>query len=285
MKKVLVAGSTGYLGRYVVREFKKQGYYVRAVARNTKKLDDVSGQIDEILEAEVTKPETLTTCCQDIDIVFSSVGITRQQDGLSYYDVDYQANKNLLQEAIKNRVKKFMFISVLNADKMSELSVMDAKLKFVHDLEKSGMDYTIINPSGFFSDIKQYYEMAKVGFSLILGDGQVKINPIHGEDLAKYCLTKLDKPKSSFNVGGPDIFTHREMLELAFKIIGNSPNIISVPQWIGDLSSNIVKTLAPENISTPFQFAIAALTLEMVGEQTGAHTLEDYFKQLHKAKN
>lgn len=283
MKKVLVAGSTGYLGRYMVQEFKKQGYYVRALARDTKKLADISGNIDEIVQAEVTQPDTLTTCCHDMDIVFSSLGITRQKDGLSYYDVDYQANKNLLQEALKNKVKKFMYISVLNADKISDLSIIDAKLKFVHDLKRSGIDYTIINPSGFFSDIKQYYEMAKVGFAVIVGDGNVKINPIHGQDLAKYCLTKLQEPKSTFDVGGPEILTHRQILELAFNIAGNTPHIITIPQWIGEVSTGVLKNFLPEHISTPFQFALAALTLEMVGEQTGTHKLAEYFQKLHES--
>ncbi len=41
MKKVLVAGATGYLGRYIVNELKKQGYVVHALARNPKKLEDI----------------------------------------------------------------------------------------------------------------------------------------------------------------------------------------------------------------------------------------------------
>jgi uncharacterized protein YbjT (DUF2867 family) len=285
MKKVLVAGATGYLGRYVVKEFKNQGFFVRALARNRAKLEDISDQIDEIVEAEITKPETLKGCCKDMDIVFSSVGITRQQDGLSYYDVDYQGNKNLLEEALDNGVRKFMYISVLNADKMADLSIINAKLKFVHELESSGIDYTVINPSGFFSDIEQYYEMAKFGVAAIVGNGNVRINPIHGEDLAKYCLSKLESPNASFNVGGPEILTHRQILEQAFKTIGNSPTILTIPQWIGDVSTSVIKTFLPDNISTPFQFALAALTLEMVGEQTGSHTLAGFFKDLHEKES
>ncbi|NTW48305.1 MAG: NAD(P)H-binding protein, partial [Chlorobiales bacterium] len=89
MKKVLVAGSTGYLGQYVVRELKKQGYWVRALARNPKKLDEIKDSIDEIFVGEVTKPETLNGVCKGIDVLFSSIGITRQKDGLTYHDVDY----------------------------------------------------------------------------------------------------------------------------------------------------------------------------------------------------
>ena len=87
MEKVLVAGATGYLGRYLVKELKKQNYWVRALARNANKFDDLSEHIDEVFEAEVTKPENLSGICDSIDVVISSIGITRQKDGLTYMDV------------------------------------------------------------------------------------------------------------------------------------------------------------------------------------------------------
>jgi len=60
MKKVLVAGATGYLGRFLVKELKKQNYWVKALARDSTKLDDLKEHIDKVFESEVTKPESLT---------------------------------------------------------------------------------------------------------------------------------------------------------------------------------------------------------------------------------
>ncbi len=84
MSKVLIAGATGYLGRYLVKELKKQGHWVRALARNPKKLEDLKDHIDEIVEAELTNPESLCGICDGIDILISSIGITRQKDGFNY---------------------------------------------------------------------------------------------------------------------------------------------------------------------------------------------------------
>lgn len=83
MKKASIAGATGYLGRYLIQEAKKKGYRVRALARKTNKLYDLKDSIDEICEAEITKPNTLNGICDDIDDVISSIGITRQKDGLT----------------------------------------------------------------------------------------------------------------------------------------------------------------------------------------------------------
>ena len=75
MTRVLVAGATGYLGRFVAREFKRRGHCVRALARSPAKLDDLRGELDEIVRAEVTRPETLSHVRDGIDVVFSSVGM------------------------------------------------------------------------------------------------------------------------------------------------------------------------------------------------------------------
>ena len=98
MKKILVAGATGYLGMHIVKNLAERGISTTALVRNASKINNLELPIT-VLEAEVTKPSTLENCCRGIDVVISSVGITKQTDGLSYMDVDYQANLNLLNEA------------------------------------------------------------------------------------------------------------------------------------------------------------------------------------------
>lgn len=53
----------------------------------------------EIKMVEVIKVSIFPHLQEPIDTVISTVGITRQEDGLSYMDVDYQANLNLLEFA------------------------------------------------------------------------------------------------------------------------------------------------------------------------------------------
>jgi uncharacterized protein YbjT (DUF2867 family) len=153
MNRILLAGTTGYLGGYIAKELKKRSYPVRAMARNPEKLKQNDIEATEILQAEITQPNSIKDCCKNIDVVISTVGITKQKDGLTYMDVDYQANMNLLQEAKKNGVKKFIYISVLNGEKLRYLKICDAKELFVEQLIKSGFEYCIIRPNGFFSDI------------------------------------------------------------------------------------------------------------------------------------
>lgn len=115
MKNILVAGATGYLGKHMVRELKQQGYDVRALARARSGLAPVASLVDDVVEGRITEPSSIRGCCDGMDVVFSSIGITRQRDGLTYMDVDYQGNVNLLKEAIRSGVSRFLYVSVFQA--------------------------------------------------------------------------------------------------------------------------------------------------------------------------
>ena len=232
MQKVLVAGATGYLGRYVVQEFKKQGFWVRALARNAARLESLSEYIDETFIGEVTDTNSLSGIYKDIDIVFSSIGITKQKDHLTYMDVDYQGNKNLLEEAKKEGISKFIYVSVFNAENMKNLKGIQAKVEFEEELKESGLDYSIVYPNGFFSDMLEYLQMAKKGKGYVFGSGENKINPIHGEDLAEVCVKAATAEEKEINVGGPDVLTHNEIVTIAFESLKKGVKISRIPIWI-----------------------------------------------------
>ena len=80
----------------------------------------------------MTKPETLRGLTKDCDILFSSIGITKQQDkGVTYMDVDYGANRNLLDEAKQSEsVSRFIYTHVLNAEKIVHTELIAAKQRF-----------------------------------------------------------------------------------------------------------------------------------------------------------
>lgn len=99
-KKVLVAGATGYLGQYLVKELKKRDFWVRVLIRKEAQKAKFEF-VDDYFVGQATEPDSIKKITKDVDAVISAVGITRQKDGLTYMDVDYQANVNLLNEAKK----------------------------------------------------------------------------------------------------------------------------------------------------------------------------------------
>lgn len=277
MKKVLIAGANGYLGRYIVKESKKQGYWVRALARDSKKLEVLDQYIDDVFIAEATRPETMENICDGIDVVISSLGITRQKDGMSYMDVDYQANLNLLDLAVENNVEKFIYVSVLNGHLMRDLKMVAAKELFVDKLMLSPIECTIIRPTGFFSDMYEFLKMAKKGRISLFGNGEHKINPIHGADLAKVCVNAIKHPEKEVNIGGPDVYTYNEIARLAFSVLNKKAKISHVPIWMKDATLALMKLFTSAKTYGPFEFLMTVLTMDVVGTPYGKEELEKFF--------
>jgi uncharacterized protein YbjT (DUF2867 family) len=254
-QRVLVAGATGYLGKFIVQELHKQGYWVRALSRDNRKIAPVRQYVDEVFIGEATRPETIKDLCKDIDIVFSSLGITKQKDGLTYMDVDYQANRNVLDEALIADVTKFMYISVLNSDKLRHLEIVKAKERFAQELQEADIEHIVIRPNGFFSGMTEILNMAKRGRVYLIGKGEFRANPIHGADLAEACVGWLGSNRGECDIGGPEMLTQNEIVMQAFEVLGKKPHITYIPLMVRSLIIKLarivttVKTYGLSNFS------------------------------------
>ena len=275
-EKILLAGATGYLGRFITQELIDRDYETKIIVRNKESVKFTAPNL-EILEAQVTKPETLKKICNDVSVVISTVGITRQKDGLTYLDVDYQANANLIDEAKKSGVKKFIYISVLNGEKLRHLKICEAKEKLVDYLKASGLDYCIIRPNGFFSDMGDFLKMAKGGKVYLFGDGKFKLNPIHGKDLAKEVVDSIGQDKKELNIGGPDMLSQNEIAELAFKAYNKPTKIIHLPDWIRRVTLWSMRTFTGSKTYGPIEFFMTTMAINMKAPQFGKEKLEDFF--------
>ncbi|MCD5324466.1 MULTISPECIES: SDR family oxidoreductase [Pontibacillus] len=285
MKRVLVAGATGYLGRYVVKAFKEAGYSVKVLVRSKEKMKEegpfsspaIMEAVDEFVVGDVAEPASLKGICSDVDYVFSSVGLTRQKGKLTFKDVDYKGNLNLLKEAEESKVERFMYINVHGAEDCPS-ALIQAKKKFVQELEKSDLDSTIVNPTGYFSDMTEFASMAKKGRVLLFGKGDNKMNPIHGQDLAYYCVRSISEKHSPLNVGGPDVYTYREMAELASQTVNPEAKITSIPVWTVKAMLPFLRITNKKQYDL-FQFFFYVMTHDVVAEPYGKIDLKTYFEE------
>ena len=283
MKTVLVAGATGYLGRYLCAEYARRGWYVTALVRSRARASDLTA--DQLVEAEATVPATLQGIMEGADLVVSALGITRQADGLSYRDVDYQANLNLLLEAERAGVRRFAYVHVLNADAMRHVPLVAAKAEFVQALQASPLPSTVIAPSGYFSDMGDFLSMARSGRVWLFAPGTRRINPIHGADLAAATADATDAGMAWRDVGGPETFTHIELAHLAATAVGRPPRVTLLPDWLRRLTLRLLPMVSPRRIHGPAQFFLTAMGMDMVGQACGTHRLKDHFASLVRGEH
>ena len=278
MKRVLIAGATGYLGRHLCTEYQQRGWHVTALVRKTSSGADLSA--DRIVEAEATWSETLTGTMLDIDLVVSALGITRQADGVGYWDVDYQANVNLLEEALRSNVAHFTFVHVLNADRMENVPLVAAKAAFVRKLQTADLQSTVIAPTGYFSDMADFFIGAEAGHVWLFGNGKHRINPIHGADLATAIFDSVEEGATWADIGGPETFTQNELARLCFEVWNKQPRITHLPDFLRRLVLWLLPRLAPRRIAGPAQFFLTAAAMNMTAPPSGTRQLAEHFKSM-----
>lgn len=203
-------------------------------------------------------------------------------------DVDFQANVNLINETKKSGVRKFIYISVLNGENLRHLKICEAKEKLGNYLKSSGLDYCIIRPNGFFSDMSDFLKMAKGGKIYLFGNGKLKLNPIHGEDLAKVVVDSIRQDKKEINIGGPDMLSQNEIAKFALKAYKKQVRIIHLPDCIRRFLLCSIRTFTSSKTYGPIEFFMITMVMDMQAPQFGNHKLETYFneeiKKVHNKK-
>ena len=274
-EKILLAGATGYLGQYILAELLKKEYPTRIVVRNKSKIAPalLTHPLLEVVEAEVTQPQALQGVCKGVSQVISTVGITQQKDGLTY--------ENLLDEAMREGVQKFVYVSVFKGEMMRHIAIGAAKERFVDALRVSGIDYCIVRPSGFYSDMGNFLKMAKGGKVRLFGKGQYTMNPIHGEDLAEVCVAQLESAEKEVNVGGAEVFTHTEIAHLAFEVLHKPVKISYSPDWLRRFILKIGKYLMPKSAYGTIEFVFTVMAMDSVTPlKIGKHRLKTHFETI-----
>ncbi len=208
METVLVAGATGYMGRYLVSELHRRGYRVRVLVRSRERAEQsgefgapsLRGLVDEWVVADVGDASEIDgDLCHGVDRVVSALGVTRQR--ADPWDIDFRGNLRLLSLAEEAAVASFLYVNVMHVHEGTSM-VMRSKAAFVEVLRRSAVTSQIVNPSGYFSDASEFVHMAHRGIAFELGAGAQRLNPIHGADLAEFCIDRLGRESGEWNVGG-----------------------------------------------------------------------------------
>lgn len=160
---------------------------------------------------------------------------------------------------------------------MRHLKILAAKEKFVDTLKNSGLDYLIVRPNGFFSDMKDFLDMAKTGKVYLFGKGNYKLNPIHGTDLADAILDRIDGQEKELIAGGPDMLSQNQIAELALKAQGKSGKIIHLPDWIRKTMIYLLRAFTSVKTYGPYEFFLTMMSRDNVAPCFGDHHLETFF--------
>ncbi|UBF23736.1 SDR family oxidoreductase [Kovacikia minuta CCNUW1] len=229
----LVTGATGGLGRRIVRLLRQREEPVRAFVRLASPYSELEQRGAEIHIGDLLRGQDLHRACQGVQYVISAHG-SNERSGGNAEEIDYQANIELIDQAKVSGVKHFVFISVLGVDRgYEDAPVFKAKWAVEKYLQASGLNHTILRPSGFASNLLPLAErFRQTGIYLLIGDPQNRSSIVSTDDLAKIAVDSVSVEGARnqiFAVGGPEILKRGEVPQILSRIFNREPILLNPP--------------------------------------------------------
>lgn len=283
-KKILVAGASGALGIEIVKILHAQGADLRVLTSSNEGVEKLEPYSTDIWKGDASEDFShLKDITKDISHIVSALGNSVSlftNNHSSFYETDFQANKHILEDARKNSVERFVYVSIKGTEEKPDAAVAKGHGLFEQALKKSGIDHTIVRPVGFFTGINDLIIMAKRKFIPVIGDGKAKTNSIHHKDLAHVLVDLIDGGPALMEVGGPEIHTRQEMAEMISKNFGGK--VVKVPETLAEMG--IVFSNVFDDTHDKLEYFKFITTHDMIGDKHGSRTFKEYLKNLDKSE-
>jgi uncharacterized protein YbjT (DUF2867 family) len=246
----LVTGATGGLGRRIVRLLRERELPVRAFVQLTSRYGELEQRGAEIFIGDLQQERDIQKACQGVDYIISAHGSNASTQG-GAQTIDYRANIDLIDAAKAAGVRHFVFTSVLGVDRgYEDAPVFKAKWAVERYLQNSGLNYTILRPSGFASNLLPLAErFQQTGIYLLIGDAKTRTSIVSTDDLARIAVESVTTPDAQnqiFAVGGPEILERIDIAQIFGRVFNREPIVLNPPLFLLDGVRSGLGLLNPE---------------------------------------
>ena len=230
---IFVSGGTGFIGSHSVRRLAKAGHKLRLLTYSGPGLaGGLSAEQAEYVSGGVTRIDSLAERMEGCDTAINFVGVIVEVRGATFKRLHVEGVENLLKEAKRAGVRRFIHISALGTSDRPASEYFRTKLEAEELIKASGIPYIILRPALVFGPEDKFFNMLKpMLYSPIVpvvGTGRTKFQPIWVEDVAACILKSVesDEPLNGvWEIAGPEQFTFDKMLDRMADALGLSPRL------------------------------------------------------------
>jgi uncharacterized protein YbjT (DUF2867 family) len=249
---ILVTGANGFVGRHVVDRLARSGQQVRAMVRRPSGYSPPEGV--EVVEGDLTRPETLGAVVQGADRVVHAAAITanlKEPYKGAYRAINESGTANLMAQAVEAGVGRVVLVSGLGTRPAAPSTYMSTRWGMEEAVRASGIPYVIIQPSVQFGDGAEFIaalaRIASVSPVVPAMTGpHTRFQPIWVEDV----VTTVEKALvddgllgRAVAIGGSEYATFREVVKLILEVSGKRRLVAPLPVGLAKLQAALLSVL------------------------------------------
>ncbi len=252
MPIVTVFGGSGFIGRYAVRKLAKRGWRVRVAVRRPNEAmflrtaGDV-GQV-EMIQANIRDDASTERAIAGSDAVINLVGILFPSGKQTFDAVQRDGAERIAKFCAAHGVAKLVHVSAIGADAESDVSYQRTKAEAEAAILRHVPTAVILRPSLVFGPEDQFFNrfagMARMSPVLPLVGGDTRFQPVYVGDVAEAAVVALDSADAqgqTYELGGPEVVTMREVFEIIMEETDRKRAVLPVPTWLAKIQGSVLQ--------------------------------------------
>ncbi len=264
VKRVCVIGGSGFIGRHIAERLAAQGVRVIIPTRLRERAKDSLIVLPsvELLAADVHDPAQLVALVRGCDAVINLVGILHERRAGDFQRAHVTLTERVIAACREAGVRRYLHMSALGASERGPSEYLRTKAAAearVREAQAAGLATTIFRPSVVFGDgdsfLTLFARMQAFAPFVPLGSPGARLQPVWVEDVAHAFVTALALAQAEgevYELAGPQVYTLRELVEIAGRLSGHPRPVIGLSDGLSRLQARVfgllpVKLLTYDN--------------------------------------
>jgi NADH dehydrogenase len=255
--RILLLGSTGFVGRGVAHKILDTGHQLRVLVRDPMKAAAFKVRGAQVVVGDALNPTTVVQAAQGVEHIISLVAVRRNRPQ-SYLAVNVDGPRIVGEAAMAAGVRSVVLVSAIGARLDPHYKYYTSRWMGEQELAKTGVAGTILRFSFVMAEeggILNDFERAIVGpFAIIPGSGQAKMQPILREDAARCIAESIAKPEllgHILELGGPEVVSYETIFDWFLRARNIKKPKLKLPVPLVVIPATVMEALSTNPPITP----------------------------------
>lgn len=226
---VTIFGGSGFVGRYIARQLAKEGWRVRVATRvpNETLVVRTFGEVGQVepVACNIRDEESVRAALHGADAVINCVGILAEHRQNTFGAIQAEGAGRIARLAAEEGLQKMVHLSAIGADPESDSEYARTKAEGEAAVLAAMPQAVILRPSIIFGPEDEFFNrfagMSRMGPVLSIVGADTRFQPIYVDDVSKAAVAALSDgvEPGVYELGGPDVATFRELMEMMLGVI------------------------------------------------------------------